>query len=83
MPPRGPRRVLWVVVVDDMGVFERDGMHAARDQTGEMRHVDHEIGADPIGDLAEALEVDDARIGRAAGNDQLRLDLERMLGDWS
>ena len=38
-------------------------MHAARHEAGEMRHVDHEIGADLIGDLAEAAEVDDARIG--------------------
>jgi hypothetical protein len=39
---------------DDMGVRERRGMRAARHQTGEMRHIDHEIGADRIGDLAEA-----------------------------
>ena len=56
----------------DMGMRERAGMHAARDEAGEMRHVDHEIGADLVGDLAEAREIDDARIGRAAGDDQLR-----------
>ena len=33
-------------------------MHAARDQAGEMRHVDHQIGADRVGDLAEAGEVE-------------------------
>ena len=38
----------------DMGVRERDGMRAAGDQPGEMRHVDHQIGADLVGDLAEA-----------------------------
>ena len=37
-----------------------------------MRHVDHEIGADLVGDLAEAAEIDDARIGRTAGNDHFR-----------
>jgi hypothetical protein len=29
-------------------------MHAAGDEAGEMRHVDHQIGADGVGDLAEA-----------------------------
>ena len=46
-------------------------MRAAGDQPGEMRHVDHEIGADLVGDLAEAAEVDNPRIGRAAGDDHL------------
>ncbi len=46
-------------------------MRAAGHEAGEMRHVDHEIGADLVGDLAEAAEVDDARIGRAAGDDHL------------
>ena len=40
-----------------------------------MRHVHHEIGADAIGNLAESLEVPEARIGAAAGDDQLRLHL--------
>ena len=48
---------------------------------GEMRHVDHEIGADRVGDRAEAREIDDARIGRAAGDDQLRLVLARQALD--
>ena len=39
------------------------------------------IGADRVGDLAEAREIDDARIGRAAGDDQLRLVLLRQLLD--
>ena len=46
-----------------------------------MRHVDHEIGANLVGDLAEALEVDGARIGRAAGDDHRRLVLARELLD--
>ena len=33
------------------------------------------IGADAVGDLAEALEIPRPRIGRAAGDDELRLDL--------
>ena len=34
-----------------MGVIERSGVHAARDESGKVRHVDHEVGADGIGDL--------------------------------
>ena len=45
-----------------------------------MRHVDHEIGADRVGDLAEALEVEHARIGRKAGDDHLRLFGQRLGG---
>ena len=55
---------------DDMGVRERRGMRAARDQPGEMGDVDDEIGADRVADRAEALEVPVARIGRAAGDDR-------------
>ena len=47
-------------------------MRAAGHEPGEMRHVDHQIGADPIGDRAEAGEIDDARVGAAAGDDQPR-----------
>ena len=39
------------------------------------------IGADGIGDLAEAREIDDAGIGRAAGDDQLGLVLPRQRCD--
>jgi hypothetical protein len=59
----------------DMRVRHRRGMHAAGDEAGEMRHVHHQIGADMIGDLAKALEIPRPRIGRAAGDDQLRLHL--------
>ena len=43
-----------------MGMRERRGMHAARDEPGEMRHIDEEIGADRIRDLAEFPEVPDS-----------------------
>jgi hypothetical protein len=33
-------------------------MHAAGDEAGEVRHVDHEQRADLVGDRAEAREVD-------------------------
>src|SRR5688572_31578000 len=41
---------------------------------------DEQIGADGIRDLAETLEVPEARISGAAGQDQLRLVLLRELG---
>ncbi len=47
-----------------------------------MGHVDHEIGADRIGDGAHLREVDMARIGRAAGDDHLRLVLVGELGNF-
>ena len=37
-----------------MRMRERARMRAAGDKPGKMRHVDHEVGADLIGDLAEA-----------------------------
>jgi hypothetical protein len=61
---------------DDMGVRERRGMRATGHEAGEMRHVDHEIGADLVGDLAEAGEIPVPGIGRAAGDDDLRLVLD-------
>ena len=63
-----------------MGMRERAWMRAAGHQAGEMRHVHHQLGADAVGDLAEAAEIDDARIGRAAGDDHLRAMLARELG---
>ena len=54
-------------------------MDAACNEAGKVRHVDHELGADAVGDLAKGAEVDDTRIGRAAGNDHLRLVLLREL----
>ena len=45
---------------------------------GEVRHVDEKERAHFVGNLAHARKVDDARIGAAAANDQLRAFL---LGD--
>ena len=52
-------------------------MDAAGHETGDMGHVDHEIGTDRIGDLAETLPVPDTRIGGAASQNQLGLVLVR------
>ena len=67
-----------------MGVGHRvlvAGEHLARDQTGEVRHVDHQGGADLVGDLAHLGEVDPARIRRVAGHQDQRLELAGRGGD--
>ncbi|SKF64881.1 Uncharacterised protein [Mycobacteroides abscessus subsp. bolletii] len=58
-----------------MGVWHRGRVYARRDQTGEMGHVNHQVCADLIGDAAEFGEVEPARIGRPAGQDQFGLPL--------
>src|SRR5262249_56499548 len=63
----------------DVAVRERTGIRSVGDETGEMRHVDEELGTDLIGNSAEAAEIDDAGIGRSAGDDDLRPVLAREL----
>ena len=46
-------------------------MQSRGHQAGEVRHVDHEIGPDLVGDPAELREVELSRVGRPAGEDQL------------
>ena len=55
----------------DMGVRHRRRMHAARNQSGEMRHVDQVERAHFVGDLAHAGKINDSRIGAASADDQL------------
>ena len=49
--------------------------HLAGDQPGEVGHVDHQGGADLVGDLAHLGEVHPARVGRVAGDEDERLEL--------
>ena len=79
MMPRGGAEVLWVVEVSDVGVRHRVRVVAGGDQAGIVGHVDHEVGAHLVGDGAEAGEVDLARVGGGAGDDELRLRLQRAL----
>src|SRR5262245_38663407 len=58
---------------------KRTGMCSAGDEAGEMRHVDEEFGADLIGNFAKAAEIDEAGIGRSAGDYDLRPMLAREL----
>jgi hypothetical protein len=76
MPPRGPRRVLCVVEVTTCACGHRVRVHAGGDQAGDVGHVDEQVGADLVGDGAEARPVDDLRIGGEAGDDHLRLVLD-------
>ena len=50
-------------------------MQAGGHQSGDVRHIDQEERADGVGDLAEAGEIEDARIGAGAGDDHLGLML--------
>ena len=56
---------------DDLRVRHRRRMRAAGNQSGEVRHIDQVDRANFVGDLPHAREVDDARIGAAAADDQL------------
>ena len=66
---------------DDLGVRRRRRVDARGDEPGDVRHVDHEDGAHLVGDLAEASEVDGARVGRVARDDDLRPPLAGNRGD--
>ena len=56
------------------------GEDLARHQAGEVRHVDHQGGADLVGDLAHLREVHPARVRRVAGHEHQRLELARLRG---
>ena len=75
MPLRGPQRVLWIVVVTTSACGDRVRVLAGGDEAGEVGHVDHQLGPDRVGDLAEGGEVELARVGGPAGDDQRRLVL--------
>lgn len=48
-------------------------MKPGRDESRNVRHIDHEPGTDEVRDLPELREVDQARIRAGSGNDQGRL----------
>ena len=63
---------------DDVGVRERARVEARGDEARDVRHVHHEQRVVRAGDLGEPLEVDDARVGAGARDDELRPDLPRL-----
>ena len=86
MPPRGPRKLLCVVVVTNCACGIGLGCWPAGDQPGDVRHVDEKQRADRIGDLPEPRKIDDARISGSAGGDHRRphflgLFLQRVVID--
>ncbi len=54
-----------------IGDGHRVGVEAGGDQSRHMRHVHEQVRAHRVGDGAETREVDEARIGREAGDDHL------------
>ena len=54
---------------DEVAVLDRVRLQAGGDEPGEMGHVAEEQRADLVGDRAEAVRLDGARIGRAAADD--------------
>ena len=69
---------------DHLGVGHRVEVaaeHLAGDQPGEVGHVDHEHGPDLVGDLAEDAEVDLARVGAVAGQQDQRPEALGLLAD--
>ena len=57
----------------DVSVWDGRRVSPTGNQTGEVGHIDHKIGADLIGDLAHAGEVEVAGVGAAAADDDLWL----------
>ena len=63
---------------DDVGPLHGVRVQARRDEARDVGHVDHEQRADLVGDLPEGGEVDDPRVRRRAGDDELRPVLLRQ-----
>ena len=63
---------------DEVAVRHRVRMQAGGDEAGEVRHVAHQQRTHLVGDLAEPVGLDRARIRGAAADDQLRPHLLRL-----
>ena len=64
---------------DDISIRHRVHVAAARNKTRNVRHIDHEVRAACIGNLAEFLKIDRARVCTCAGDDELRFKFARLL----
>lgn len=56
---------------DDIGVLEGRGDDTGSNQTGDVGHINDEVGTDLVGDLAHALVVDQTAVGGGTGNQAL------------
>ncbi len=57
----------------DMRMREGRGVKTRCHKSGKVRHIDEQVGADTIRDLAHFCEVNDARNGRSTGDDHFGL----------
>ena len=57
---------------DDVGIFERVVEQTCGDEAGGVGHVDHEDGADAVGDFTHAGIVPFAAVGAGAADDEFR-----------
>ncbi|MNM14001.1 hypothetical protein D3C81_242030 [compost metagenome] len=65
-----------------IGVRQRIGVQARRYQARDVGHVDEQVSADLVGDLAETGEVEGFRVGGEAGHDHFRLMLDGQALDF-
>jgi hypothetical protein len=56
---------------NNVGVFERRRNDTGSDQSGDVSHIDHQVGADRIGNLAHASIVNQAAVGRGTSDKDL------------
>ena len=56
----------------DVAVRHRVGVHPSGDEPGYVGGVEHENGADLVGDVAQRGRLDDPRVRRGTGHDHLR-----------
>jgi hypothetical protein len=55
----------------DVGIFKWRRDDLGGDETRDVGHVDHQVGAHRVGNLAHALVVDQTAVGRRAGHEDL------------
>ena len=73
MPARGPRRVLWVVVVTICACGTGEGWTPPATSPAKWAMSTMRMAPDCVGDLAHAGEVEEAGIGAAAADDDFGL----------
>ena len=66
---------------DKVGIREWRGVHAAGDESRDVGHVHEEVCSNSVGDLAHALEIDDAGICRSSGCDHFGTNLLGLAGE--
>lgn len=64
---------------DNISVEERRGDHLGGNETRDVSHVDNEVGADKVSNLAHALIVDQAAVGRGTGDQDLGAEKNNVL----